>query len=380
MNKSTSVNIRRSALAFFVSIIMIVTMVFAAIPANAHSGGGGGGEPSEGDATANVTAQENQSSNFDTEVSAAKQVTVTFKANGGKIYKNYKYYSSTTKKVNKNKKIGSMPKPTKSSYVLVGWYTAKSGGTKYTTSTKVKANKTLYAHWAKEYPTITFDPNGGTVSQTTKQVKYKDEYGSLPVPVRFDHEFLGWYTAKTGGSKIGGSTKVTITKDQKLYAHWKVNPTTYLADMTQYAWYGKESAWSNVVKPGNAVADNHGAIHSYGAVGKAFSYSDGASYFLPPKVNSVTYDINKQYKTFKASWGLMSNNVQENKKLWIKVYGDDKLLLTTTGSENGAALEPININVQGVKYLKFELCSDYLGSDAIYHWELYAIFDPILYR
>lgn len=40
--------------------------------------------------------------------------------------------------------------------------------------------------------TVTFDPAGGTVSQTTKQVTVGDTYGKLPIPEREGYEFKGW--------------------------------------------------------------------------------------------------------------------------------------------------------------------------------------------
>ena len=40
--------------------------------------------------------------------------------------------------------------------------------------------------------TVTFNPNGGTVSQTTKQVTYRKPYGTLPTPTRAGYTFKGW--------------------------------------------------------------------------------------------------------------------------------------------------------------------------------------------
>lgn len=39
---------------------------------------------------------------------------------------------------------------------------------------------------------ITFDPNGGTVGQTSKEVTYNQTYGSLPTPTRSGYTFMGW--------------------------------------------------------------------------------------------------------------------------------------------------------------------------------------------
>lgn len=42
-----------------------------------------------------------------------------------------------------------MPTAARKGYVLKGWYTKKSGGTKVTTATVIKKNQTLYAQWSK---------------------------------------------------------------------------------------------------------------------------------------------------------------------------------------------------------------------------------------
>lgn len=75
---------------------------------------------------------------------------------------------------------------------------------------------------------VIFNANGGSLSKTssvktsTVQVTYKQKYGKLPVPVRKGYVFKGWYTKKSGGSKVTASKKVTIAKGktQTLYAHW----------------------------------------------------------------------------------------------------------------------------------------------------------------
>ncbi len=73
---------------------------------------------------------------------------------------------------------------------------------------------------AKQY-TVQFDKNGGSkVSKPSITVTYNDKYGALPKAVRKKYTFLGWYTAKSGGSAITSSTKVSAAKDHTLYAHW----------------------------------------------------------------------------------------------------------------------------------------------------------------
>ena len=59
--------------------------------------------------------------------------------------------------------------------------------------------------------TVTFDPQGGTVSPTSKVVGYGLTYGTLPTPTVYSKTgytvtFKGWYTASSGGSQVTSST------------------------------------------------------------------------------------------------------------------------------------------------------------------------------
>lgn len=69
---------------------------------------------------------------------------------------------------------------------------------------------------------IAFAPNGGRVSSGSKTVICGKTYGALPTPTRRGYTFAGWYTAKSGGSRIGSSSVVRITRNQTLYARWKL--------------------------------------------------------------------------------------------------------------------------------------------------------------
>ena len=71
--------------------------------------------------------------------------------------------------------------------------------------------------------TVNFDYNGGTEGKKSMAVTYGEAYGSLPATTRTGYRFSGWYTAKTGGSKIANSTTVDNSAGSTLYAHWKAN-------------------------------------------------------------------------------------------------------------------------------------------------------------
>jgi uncharacterized repeat protein (TIGR02543 family) len=140
------------------------------------------------------------------------QYKATFNANGGKT-------SKASIKKNYNTKIGTLPVATRTQYKFLGWYTAKTGGTKIASSTKITKNVTYYAQWKIKQYKATFKANGGKTDTASITKNYKAKIGTLPVATRTGYKFLGWYTAKTGGTKITSSTK--ITKNVTYYAHWK---------------------------------------------------------------------------------------------------------------------------------------------------------------
>ena len=72
----------------------------------------------------------------------------------------------------------------------------------------------------KKY-SVTFDANGGSSpSQASITVTSGSTYGTLASTSRTGYTFSGWYTAASGGSKIDSSSKVNISSNQTVYAHW----------------------------------------------------------------------------------------------------------------------------------------------------------------
>ena len=93
-------------------------------------------------------------------------------------------------------------------YTFKGWYTEKSGGNKVDAKSivNIAKNHTLYAQWVPLSYELEFDANGGTIEGNTKQEGlYKTVYGKLPAAKKDGYTFLGWFTAKTGGSQITAS-------------------------------------------------------------------------------------------------------------------------------------------------------------------------------
>ncbi len=78
--------------------------------------------------------------------------------------------------------------------------------------------------------TVSFDANGGTVSASPMTTRYGVLTGTLPVPERRGHTFMGWYTEKTqaadsktdtlaGLEPVDGNT--VFSQDTTVYAGWK---------------------------------------------------------------------------------------------------------------------------------------------------------------
>lgn len=148
---------------------------------------------------------------------------VTFDANGG-LPETYSLQQITDTTY-------SLPKvaPSREGYLFDGWWTERIDGARITANSRVTAKNahTLYAHWSQrtDMVTVRFNPNGGTVSPEEVTYNLNVTYGSLPVPTRIGHAFVGWHTSPIGGTEIIEASMVDKVVNE-LYAQWK--PITYL--------------------------------------------------------------------------------------------------------------------------------------------------------
>ena len=143
-----------------------------------------------------------------------QEIVVTLDPNGGKC-------EEDTIVVVIGETYGKLPEATREGYDFLGWYTTK--GKKVGSETVVRATKdhSLFAQWKeKNKPsfTVTFDPNAEELDVITINVPEGDSYGTLPEVPREGYDFLGWFSAPTGGDKI--KADVPVTSDQTWYAHW----------------------------------------------------------------------------------------------------------------------------------------------------------------
>lgn len=76
---------------------------------------------------------------------------------------------------------------------------------------------------AEPVQTVTFDANGGEypAEEQTMTFVVGEEYSGLVKPTWAGHQFLGWYDAPTGGTRIQNGMEVSEAAELTLYARWK---------------------------------------------------------------------------------------------------------------------------------------------------------------
>ncbi len=196
--------------------------------------------------------------------------TITFNANGGIV-------TPTSGTTGTDGKLTSLPTPNYAGHDFKGWFTAASGGTSVTTDTVFTSSDTIYAHWdetpATTY-TITFDPNGGTVMPASKTTGADGKLASLPTPTYSGHDFKGWYTQATGGTKV--TTDTVFASDTTIYARWASS--------------GGGSSSDNTTKEDEKPFDYHDELHAKLAEAKE---RGGAQTVFWDKGTALPYDIMK---------------------------------------------------------------------------------------
>jgi uncharacterized repeat protein (TIGR02543 family) len=121
---------------------------------------------------------------------------------------------------------------TKTGYSFSGWNTAANGaGTSYSPGASYSsfANLTLYAQWSPVTYTITWSPNGGSVSPSSSSGVYGTIVTS-PTPTYAGNNFLYWRDGTTVFNYVnqinpGGTW--TITGDLTFIAWWTPSSVTY---------------------------------------------------------------------------------------------------------------------------------------------------------
>ena len=132
-----------------------------------------------------------------------------------------------------------LPNATRANHTLQGWSTQQSGGTVTAggASFTPASDGTLYAQWALQVFTVTYNPNGGTSATPTASFTYGSTTPLvLPRPTRANYVFDNWYSSAVGGYLIGAAdANFTPTGSVTIYAHWIQASLEGLGDATKIA-------------------------------------------------------------------------------------------------------------------------------------------------
>ena len=151
--------------------------------------------------------------------------TVTLDGNGGMP-------AQSTVTATYGEPLDQMPIPRYKGYFFLGWYDRQWGGKQYsdkqgqgTTPYDKAGDCTLYAMW-EEAPlcTVTFDPNGGTLTGAATCEEKQNECIQRPYeePIREGHNFRGWYTDAACKPEQKWDFDDPIPGNMTLYAGWDI--------------------------------------------------------------------------------------------------------------------------------------------------------------
>jgi uncharacterized repeat protein (TIGR02543 family) len=127
---------------------------------------------------------------------------------------------------------------------------------------------------------ITFDPNGGTVSPTTRTVANNSVLALPPLPTRAGHRFEGWrdsqgnFITNTNNNFVGSAPRVTA--NMTLTAQWigvTLDPATNHTFPTATSGYAAQTGRSVTIR-------NTGALHETGALTVSLSGTNASSFQL----------------------------------------------------------------------------------------------------
>lgn len=156
--------------------------------------------------------------------------TISFNGNGGS--------NANNKTVTYDATYGDLPSSTRSGYTFVGWYTAATGGSRVTASTKVQTanDHTLYAHWTANSYDVTLKANGGVGADQVVSATYNSKMptilkngGDIVAPTKTGYSFTGYFKGDAKyyeNNLTPTNTKWTTVGNGTLLAGWQANTYT----------------------------------------------------------------------------------------------------------------------------------------------------------
>ena len=207
-------------------------------------------------------------------------------------------------------------KATRTGYTFAGWYSASSGGSKYTTIPNSNGY-TFYAHWTANKYTVTLNNNGATTAGTASvSATYASAMPAITKPTKTGYTFGGYYygstqyytaagasarsydyagartltakwTANTYTVKFNGngSTSGSMSNESFTYGVTEALPTNGFSRGAAYVFTGWNTAPDGT---GTAVAANYSASKLTATNGGTVTlYAQWELQYLAPTINDV---------------------------------------------------------------------------------------------
>jgi uncharacterized repeat protein (TIGR02543 family)/LPXTG-motif cell wall-anchored protein len=150
----------------------------------------------------------------------ANEQNVNFDANGGSTDQ-----KTITGKTDETVDLSEVKPASRAGYSFKGWYTSKTGDTKMPANVKLAdGGVTYYAQWTANEQSVNFDANGGSTDQKTITGKTDEtvDLSEVKPASRVGYTFKGWYTSKTGDTKMPANVKLA-DGGVTYYAQWTAN-------------------------------------------------------------------------------------------------------------------------------------------------------------
>ena len=235
------------------------------------------------------------------------------------------------KNVKYNKPVGNLPEPTLTGWKFDGWYTAVTGGIKFTSDTKYlnTENIVLYPHWTANKYTITFDSNEPAGSTDSVTGSMSNIYCTYDVPVQIpDNNFAlrGWdfvaWNTKADGSGIRYLANDTVSN----------LTSTDGATVTLYAEWDTHIEWNASLSKANKSFVN---AMELSFEDKAVNWPDGIGYGIVMN-NTLTY------KEFGDMQGFLNVNISNVYPKSIKYEFSDSRINEVVLNDRAYVLTKIN--------------------------------------
>ena len=183
--------------------------------------------PSGGDTAYNAGARVRVLENMELFAIWGVPVTVTFHPGSGASMTDPIFNDGLTISVGQG---GSLPEPDQPEYAnhrFMGWYTEAGFNNRYTFGSPINENINLYARWEQEF-TITFHPNGGTITSPNPVKLISNENLDAPsIEDKTHHTFDEWFEDPSLLSVFNNFGN-PVFGDLNLYAKWNPVPLTII--------------------------------------------------------------------------------------------------------------------------------------------------------